>query len=50
MKLDKDEKALLESVERGEWRSTKPSRRDRSRYAGYARETLRKDRRINNSI
>jgi predicted DNA binding CopG/RHH family protein len=47
MKLDKDEKALLESVERGEWRSTKPSRRDRSRYAGYARETVRKDRRVN---
>ena len=47
MKLDRDEKALLESVERGAWRSTKPSRRDCSRYAGYARETVRKDRRVN---
>jgi predicted DNA binding CopG/RHH family protein len=47
MKLDGDEKALLESVERGEWRSVKPSRRERGRYARYARETFKKDRRVN---
>jgi predicted DNA binding CopG/RHH family protein len=47
MKLDGDEKALQESVERGEWRSVKPSRRERDRYVRYARETFKKDRRVN---
>jgi predicted DNA binding CopG/RHH family protein len=46
MKLDKHEKAILESVERGEWRSV-ASQRDRNRYAGYAAATFRKDRRVN---
>ena len=36
MKLDADEKAILESVERGEWRSTRGGKRERSRYARYA--------------
>jgi predicted DNA binding CopG/RHH family protein len=47
MKLDGEEKALLESVERGEWRSVKPSRGERGRYVRYARETFKKDRRVN---
>jgi predicted DNA binding CopG/RHH family protein len=47
MKLDKDEKAILESVERGEWSPTRPAQRDRARYARYARETFKKDRRVN---
>jgi hypothetical protein len=38
MKLDKHEKVILESVERGEWRSV-ASQRDRNRYAGYAAAT-----------
>jgi hypothetical protein len=37
----------LESAERGEWRSVKPSRRERGRYVRYARETFKKDRRVN---
>jgi hypothetical protein len=41
MKLDGDEKALLESAGRGEWRSVKPSQRERGRYVRYARETTK---------
>ena len=45
MKLDQEERGILESVERGEWRPAKKARR--SRYAGYAEATFRKDRRVN---
>lgn len=45
MKLD-DEKELLESVERGEWKST-GGKRERTRYTRYAKATFRKDRRLN---
>ena len=47
MKRDTDEKDILESVERGEWRSVKGGKRARNRYARYARATFRKDRRLN---
>ena len=47
MKLDANEKEIVESVERGEWRSVKGVKRERSRYARYARATFRKDRRLN---
>ena len=47
MKLDEGEKAILDSVERGEWRSVKRSGRDRGRYKTYAAATFRKDRRLN---
>jgi predicted DNA binding CopG/RHH family protein len=46
MKLDPDEKELLESVERGEWKST-GGKRERTRYSRYAKATFRKDRRLN---
>ena len=46
MKIDADEKELLESVERGEWKSA-GGRRERTRYARYAKATFRKDRRLN---
>jgi predicted DNA binding CopG/RHH family protein len=45
-KLDADEKQLLESVERGEWKST-GGKRERTRYSRYAKATFRKDRRLN---
>ena len=45
-KLDADEKELLESVERGEWKST-AGKRERTRYSRYAKATFRKDRRLN---
>ena len=47
MKIDADEKDLLKSVERAEWESVGRQKRTRSRYAGYARATFRKDRRLN---
>ena len=47
MKIDADEKEPLESVERGEWKSAKGGKRERARYARYAKATLRKDRRLN---
>ena len=47
MRLDADEKELLESVERGEWRSASGGKRERARYARYSRATFRKDRRLN---
>ena len=46
MKIDADEKDLLESVERGEWKSA-GGKRERTRYARYAKATFRKDRRLN---
>ena len=47
MKMDADEKDLLESVERGEWKSAKGGKRERARYSRYAKATFRKDRRLN---
>jgi hypothetical protein len=46
MKLDADEKELLDSVERGEWKSA-GGKRERARYSRYAKATFRKDRRLN---
>ena len=47
MKMDADEKELLESVERGEWKSAEGGKRERTRYSRYAKATFRKDRRLN---
>ncbi len=47
MKLDTDEKEILDSVDRGEWRPARASKRAKSRYSGYAKATFRKDRRLN---
>jgi len=46
-KLTQEERALRIAVERGEWRSVKDLEKARARYQGYARATLKKDRRIN---
>ena len=45
--IDADEKELLDSVERGEWKSASGGRRERTRYSRYAKATFRKDRRLN---
>jgi hypothetical protein len=37
MKPDADEKELLESVERGEWKSASGGKRERARYSRYAK-------------
>jgi hypothetical protein len=41
MKLDADEKELLESVERGEWKSAPGGKRERTRYASFRHKTGR---------
>jgi predicted DNA binding CopG/RHH family protein len=47
MRIDADERELLESVQRGEWKSAPGGKRERTRYARYAKATFRKDRRLN---
>lgn len=47
MKLTKEEKGLLDSVERGEWRRIPNFNREAARYREAARATLRKDKRVN---
>jgi predicted DNA binding CopG/RHH family protein len=47
MKLNAEEKEILASYERGEWRPAKGTKSNPSRYARYAKATFRKDRRVN---
>ena len=46
-KLDKEEKDILDSYERGEWETVDDIEKEKKRYAEYARSTLKKDKRIN---
>ena len=47
MKLTPEEKDLLNSVERGEWRRIPKFRKEANRYRAAARSSLRKDKRVN---
>ncbi|MBI2305351.1 MAG: antitoxin [Chloroflexi bacterium] len=47
MKLDIEEKELLESVERGEWKTVPELDNEAKRYREYAKATFRKDKRVN---
>jgi len=47
IKLDKEEQKLLESVERGEWKSVKNLEAEKKRYQIYARATFAKNKRVN---
>jgi predicted DNA binding CopG/RHH family protein len=47
MKLNKQEKEIIESVERGDWRSVRGVKKRIKRYQDYARATVRKDKRVN---
>ena len=47
MKLSKEEKELLDSVERGEWRTIPNFKKEVKQYQEYARATFRKDKRVN---
>ena len=47
IKLDKEEKDILDSYERGEWRSVKNLKREIRKHKEYARQTLKKDKRVN---
>lgn len=47
MKLTQEEKGLLDSVERGEWKRISNFSREAIRYRDAARASLRKDKRVN---
>jgi len=47
MKLDKEERELLDSFERGEWVPVKNQKREIAGHRQYARNTLAKDKRVN---
>ena len=47
MKLTKEEQEILESVERGEWKSVPKVEEEAVRYQTAAKATLRKDKRVN---
>ncbi len=47
IKLDREEKDLLESVEKGEWVSIKNKNREILKYIEIAKSSFKKDRRIN---
>ena len=47
MKMSKEEKSILESVEKGEWKSVRGARGRIKKYQEYARATFRKDKRVN---
>ncbi len=47
IKLDKEEKNILESFESGEWQSVKNLKKEIKKHQQYARATLTKDKRIN---
>lgn len=46
-RLDRNERKLLRSVERGEWRSGASDKAALKRYVQAARQTLKKNRRVN---
>jgi predicted DNA binding CopG/RHH family protein len=45
--LGKNEMEILKSVDKGEWKSVRGKKKLAEQYQAYARETFRKDRRIN---
>lgn len=47
IKLDADEQALLDSFDKGEWKSVKNFKNERDIAKKAARNTLRKDARVN---
>ncbi len=47
MKLDKEEQDILDSFEKGEWVRAENPAEEICRHQQYARNTLKKDKRIN---
>lgn len=47
MKLDKEEKKFIDSVEKGEWRSISELQKEIEQSKKIAKKTLRKDQRMN---
>ena len=46
-KLDPEEQDILDSFERGEWKSIANQKREIARHVQYAKNTLAKDQRVN---
>ncbi len=47
IKLDKEEKDILDSFERGEWQRVKNLKAEIKKHQEYARQTLQKDKSVN---
>ncbi len=47
IKLDKEEKDILDSFEDGEWKRVKNYKAQVKKHQEYARNTLKKDKRVN---
>jgi predicted DNA binding CopG/RHH family protein len=47
IKLDKEEKEILESFNRGEWKQVKNLKAEIKKHQEYAMKTLKKDKRVN---
>lgn len=47
IKLDREEKELLKSLEAGEWQSVPNIEQEKKRYQNIARQTLNKIKRVN---
>ena len=45
--LDKEEKEILEAIESGEWAMITPKKAELARYAEIAKNTFRKNQRMN---
>ncbi len=47
IKLDKDEQEILKSFEKGEWETVQNVKEEIIKHQQYARNTLKKDKRVN---
>ena len=47
MKINKEEKSILDSVEKNEWKSIRGVKGKIKKYQDYAKATFRKDKRVN---
>ena len=46
-RLDKEEQKILDAIENGEWERVRPKKAELEHYAKIAKDTLRKDQRMN---
>ncbi len=47
MKISKEERLIVDSVEKGEWKSVRGVKGKINKYQEYAKATFRKDKRVN---
>ena len=46
-RLDREEQEILDAIESGKWELVKPAKSELARYTEIARNTVRKDQRMN---